>query len=42
MIDGVPHWIPPHWIDPEQKPQRNTVHHVEQLLADLPVLEGAE
>jgi hypothetical protein len=39
MIDGVPHWIPPHWIDPEQKPQRNTVHHVEQLLADLPVLE---
>jgi hypothetical protein len=27
MIDDIPHWIPPPHIDPEQKPQRNRVHH---------------
>ena len=26
MIDGVPYWIPPKWLDPEQKPRRNTRH----------------
>ena len=23
MINGLPHWIPPRWIDPEQKPKFN-------------------
>ncbi len=27
-IDGVPEFIPPRWIDPEQRPRRNTVHHL--------------
>jgi hypothetical protein len=26
MIDGVPHWIPPHWIDRDRQPIRNTAH----------------
>jgi hypothetical protein len=26
MINGIPHWIQPNWIDPEQKPQRNWMH----------------
>ena len=26
MIDGIPYWIPPKWLDPEQKPRRNTRH----------------
>lgn len=25
--DRRPHFIPPRWIDPEQKPQTNTLHH---------------
>ena len=25
--DGQPEWLPPAWFDPEQTPQRNTVHH---------------
>jgi hypothetical protein len=25
-IGGVPHWIPPTWIDPEQRPRRNRMH----------------
>ena len=40
ITTGVPHWVPPCWIDPEQKPQRNTVHHVDRLLADRPELEA--
>lgn len=28
MIDGIPHWIPPRWIDPEQTPRRNHMHDV--------------
>jgi hypothetical protein len=24
MIDGLPWWVPPKWIDPEQKPRQNT------------------
>ena len=27
MINGIPHWIPPTHIDPNQQPQRNTRHH---------------
>ena len=29
MTDGVPEWLPPRWLDPEQKPIRNTAHHIE-------------
>jgi Domain of unknown function (DUF222) len=32
MINGIPHWIPPAWLDPDQTPRRNTVHRPEQLL----------
>lgn len=27
VIDGVPYLVPPPWIDPQQRPQRNTLHH---------------
>jgi len=27
MTDGLPTWIPPAWIDPDQKPIRNRGHH---------------
>jgi hypothetical protein len=36
MINGIPHWIPPHWIDPDQTPQRNTTRHLKRLLDQLP------
>jgi hypothetical protein len=26
QIDGVPHWLAPTWIDPNQKPTRKTDH----------------
>ena len=26
MINGVPHWLAPTWIDPEQVPRRNHAH----------------
>ncbi len=26
ITDGVPHWIPPAWLDPQQVPRRNTAH----------------
>jgi uncharacterized protein DUF222 len=26
MINGTPHWTPPHWIDPTQTPRRNRTH----------------
>lgn len=26
--DGIPEFIPPRWIDPDQRPRRNTVHHL--------------
>ena len=29
MINKIPNWIPPPWIDPDQRPRRNTAHHVE-------------
>jgi hypothetical protein len=27
MRDGLPEWIPPGWIDPQQTPRRNHSHH---------------
>jgi hypothetical protein len=30
--DGIPEFIPPPWVDPEQKPRRNTTHRVTDLL----------
>jgi hypothetical protein len=29
MIGGVPHWIPPAWLDPDQVLRRNTAHHID-------------
>lgn len=29
MIDGVPYWVPPHHLDPERRPVRNTLHDLE-------------
>ena len=26
MRNGIPHWVPPVWIDPDQTPVRNTIH----------------
>ena len=26
MLHGIPHWIPPKWLDPDQRPIRNTRH----------------
>lgn len=28
MRDGVPEWIPPRWLDLDQRPRRNTAHHL--------------
>jgi len=30
--DGIPEFIPPPWIDPDQKPRRNTMHNIPALL----------
>jgi hypothetical protein len=30
--DGIPEFIPPPWVDPEQRPRRNTTHRVTDLL----------
>jgi hypothetical protein len=30
MINGIPHFIPPRWLDPEQKPLRNRTHDPER------------
>jgi len=30
--DGIPEFVPPTWIDPEQKPRRNTMHHIAALV----------
>jgi hypothetical protein len=27
LINGRVGWIPPHWIDPDQKPRYNDLHH---------------
>jgi hypothetical protein len=34
MINGIPHWIPPHWKDPTQTPQRNYHHHPELITTE--------
>jgi hypothetical protein len=26
MLNAIPHFIPPRWVDPDRKPQRNTLH----------------
>jgi hypothetical protein len=31
LRDGVPEWIPPPWLDPEQRPRRNTAHHLPDI-----------
>lgn len=31
MQDGMPTWRPPAWIDPERRPTRNTVHHLDDI-----------
>jgi hypothetical protein len=34
--DGLPEWLPPPWLDPEQRPRRNTAHHRPELDFRLP------
>jgi hypothetical protein len=29
--DGLPEWIPPPWLDPDQQPRRNTAHHLPEI-----------
>ena len=31
ITDGVPEWLPPPWLDPDQKPIRNTAHHLPEF-----------
>jgi hypothetical protein len=28
IVDGMPEWIPPPWLDAQQRPRRNTAHHI--------------
>jgi hypothetical protein len=28
ITDGLPDWIPPRWLDPQQTSRRNTTHHI--------------
>ena len=28
ITDGHPEWTPPAWLDPQQRPRRNTAHHI--------------
>jgi hypothetical protein len=37
MIGGIPHWKPPSWRDPDQRLQRNYLHHPELLNNARPV-----
>ncbi len=30
--DGIPEFVPPTWVDPEQKPRRNNTHRITDLL----------
>ena len=30
--DGIPEFVPPIWVDPEQKPRRNNTHRITDLL----------
>ena len=34
MTDGLPHWIPPRWLDPDQRPRVNTAHHLPVIVFD--------
>lgn len=34
MIDGLPHWVPPRWLDPDQTPRVNTAHHLPEIVFD--------
>jgi len=36
MRDGVPWWTPPAWQDPDQRPRRNTVHHLDHIVFRQP------
>jgi Domain of unknown function (DUF222) len=40
MDDGVPSWVPPPWLDPDQVPRRNPMHEpaIDADLAHQPVL----
>lgn len=40
MIDGIPHWRPPRWRDPDQRLQRNCLHHPELVRHDLIPSQG--
>ena len=31
MNHGVPEWLPPPWLDPDQRPIRNTAHHLPEI-----------
>jgi hypothetical protein len=31
MLDGIPQWIPPKWLDPDQTPRRNALHTLAEL-----------
>ncbi len=31
MNHGLPEWLPPPWLDQEQRPLRNTAHHLPQI-----------
>jgi hypothetical protein len=31
MAGGTPEWIPPPWLDSEQRPRRNTAHHIPDI-----------
>jgi hypothetical protein len=31
MVNGVPEWVPPRWVDPDQVPRRNTAHHLPEF-----------
>jgi hypothetical protein len=40
MRGGVPYWIPPPWVDPDQRPIRNTAHHLDFDFAPVRGLES--
>ncbi|HEY2042132.1 MAG TPA: HNH endonuclease signature motif containing protein, partial [Jatrophihabitans sp.] len=33
--DGLPYWLPPPWIDPQQKPQHNRLPDLGQLIGSM-------
>ena len=34
--DGIPEFVPPPWVDPDQKPRRNNQHRITDLLTSKP------